>query len=68
MEPLVFLHRTSYFQEQITVVKGGRGVSVYLYKRQHSSLCLLHIYDPVIQNSSTENARTCNKTLQLYDI
>jgi len=45
--------------------KGGRGVAVYLYKKQYSFLHLLHIFDPVIQNSSTENARACNKTLQL---
>ena len=47
----------SDFQEQITDGKGG---AVYLYKKQHN----LHISDPVIQNSSTENARTCNKTLE----
>ena len=49
----MFIHRTSDFQEWITDVKAGSGVAVYLYKKQHSSLCLLHIYDPVIQNSST---------------
>jgi len=29
----VFSHRMSDFQEQITDVKGGRGVAVYLYKK-----------------------------------